>query len=224
MGAFLRAHKKILFGKIGDALNPHHDGIFKEITGIIRVIWREEEQNIISSLRGTLNVPCADELRPLLSGILSRVESYFAQREQTAAEESLKEPVEKTQDTGKVILQADNSGHACESPKQGTSEMLSSGQVKVPEHVGPPTQEWQFSSDFETSSMSNYSFTCLAPTQSPNQFDYSYSEQPAGLLNLNLGMDWHLGDPSNDISMEDFISLNSSTEGFLYTEGYPSSV
>ncbi|KAF5983157.1 hypothetical protein FBULB1_3946 [Fusarium bulbicola] len=215
---------RILFGTLGDTLNPHHDGIFKEITGIMRGIWRQEEQKIMSSLSCTRNIPCADELRPLLSEILSRVEGCFEQKEQTVLEDGLKEPIEKIQDIWKVTLQEDNTGDACESPKEGSSEMLNTGQIKVPEHVGPPTQEWHFSSDIKTSSMSNYSFTCLAPTQSQKQFEYSYSEHPAGQLNLNLGMDWHLGDPSNDISMQDFISLNSSTEGFLYTEGYPSSV
>ncbi|KAF5588394.1 hypothetical protein FPCIR_7152 [Fusarium pseudocircinatum] len=210
---------RILFGKLGDALNPHHGGIFKEITGIMRVIWREEEQNIISSLRGTLKVPCADELRPLLSEVLSRVEGYFEQKEQTLPEESLEKPVEKVQVTGKTILQGENSGHACESLKEGSSQMLDQGSIKVPEPICSPTQEWQFSNDIETSSLSNYSFTCFKPTQHQNQFEYSYSGHPAGPLHSYPGMD-----PSNDISMDDFMSFNSSMEGCLSSEDYLSSV
>ncbi|EWG47515.1 hypothetical protein FVEG_16146 [Fusarium verticillioides 7600] len=190
----------------------------------MRRIWREEEQNIISSLRGTLNVPCADELRPLLSEILGRVEGYFEQKEQTLPEESLEEPVAKVQNTGKKILQGGNSGHACESLEVGSSQMLNRGSIKVPEPVGPLTQEWQFSNNIETSSMSNYTFTCLTPTQHQNQFGYSYSDHPAGPLRSDLRMDWHLGDPSSDISMEDFMSFVTSLEEFLSSEDYQSSV
>ncbi|CVK96841.1 uncharacterized protein FMAN_11161 [Fusarium mangiferae] len=214
---------RILFGRLGNALNPHHDGIFKEVTGIIRGIWRAEEQNIISSLSGTLNVPGADELRPLLSHILSRVEGYFEQKEQTVAEESLKEPVEKLQDTGKAFSQRENPGHACQSPKVGSSEILNTGSIKAPEPVGPPTQEWQLSNDIESSSMSNYSFTCLTPTQHQNQFEYSYPDHSAGGLHSDLGMDWHLGDLGSDISMGDFMSFNSSMEESLPSEDYKSS-
>ncbi|KAF5633642.1 uncharacterized protein FTJAE_7067 [Fusarium tjaetaba] len=190
----------------------------------MRGIWREEEQNIISSLSGALNVPCADQLRPLLSEIIGRVEGYFEQKQQTLPEESLKEPVAKAQDTGTTTQQGENSGHACESLKVGSSQMLNQGSIKVPEPVGPATREWQFSNEVETPSISNYTFTCLTPTQHQNQFEYSYPDHPAGPHRSDLGMDWHLGDPGSDISMEDFMSFNSSLEECLSSEDYQSSV
>ncbi|KAF5631716.1 hypothetical protein F52700_6638 [Fusarium sp. NRRL 52700] len=205
---------RILFGKLGDTLNPHHDGTFKETTGIIRDIWRKEEQKIISSLSCTRNIPCADELRPLLSEILCRVEGYFEQKEPTIPEESLNELVENVQDTGRATLQGENTGNACESTKEGSSEMLGTGQIKVPEPASLPTQEWQSPGDIENLSISKYSFTCHAPTQNQNQFEYSYTGHSAGLLQLDLGVDWHLEDPSNTISKENFIPFDSSMENY----------
>ncbi|KAH7254224.1 uncharacterized protein BKA55DRAFT_663538 [Fusarium redolens] len=212
---------RVLFGKVGDALNPHHDGVFKEITGIMRGIWRDEEHNIIASLRDTQNVPCADQLRPLLSEILTRVEDCFEQKEQKAPKENLKEPTDIIQDTHKGALQGGKTGHACEPPSGASSNMLNTGPIEVVEPVGLPTQEWHFSEDFDTSNTSNYTFNCLMPPQyQSQQFEYSYIDLSTSLLHSNIGMDWHLMGPNNDISMENFMSSQSSMESCLSPEDY----
>nr|RBR01372.1 hypothetical protein FVER53263_04372 [Fusarium verticillioides] len=73
---------KILFGDIDDDQNPYHEGVFKEITGIIRGIWTEEGQNIISDVQKTKDIPedCADQLRPVVLELLARVETRFEQK------------------------------------------------------------------------------------------------------------------------------------------------
>ncbi|PNP61510.1 hypothetical protein FNYG_13797 [Fusarium nygamai] len=81
---------KILFGDIDDDQNPYHEGVFKEITGIIRGIWIEEGQHIISNVRKTRDIPedCADQLRPVVLELLARVETRF---EEKASEGNSKE-------------------------------------------------------------------------------------------------------------------------------------
>ncbi|KAF5591729.1 hypothetical protein FPCIR_6009 [Fusarium pseudocircinatum] len=74
--------RKILFGDIDDDQNPYHEGVFKEITGIIRGIWTEEGQNIISDVQKTRDIPedCADQLGPVVLELLGRVEIRFEQK------------------------------------------------------------------------------------------------------------------------------------------------
>ncbi|KAF5563705.1 hypothetical protein FNAPI_2544 [Fusarium napiforme] len=73
---------KILFGDIGDVQNPYHEGVFKEITGIIRGIWTEEGQNIISDVQRIRDIPedCADQLCPVVLELLARVETRFEKK------------------------------------------------------------------------------------------------------------------------------------------------
>ncbi|CVK87825.1 uncharacterized protein FMAN_05334 [Fusarium mangiferae] len=73
---------KILFGDIDNGQNPYHEGVFKEITGIIRGIWAEEGQHIISNVQKTKDMPedCADQLRPVVLELLARVETRFEQK------------------------------------------------------------------------------------------------------------------------------------------------
>ncbi|WZH45898.1 uncharacterized protein QYS62_006967 [Fusarium acuminatum] len=73
---------KILFGDIDDDQKPYHEGVFKEITGIIRGIWTEEGQHIISNMQKTRDIPedCADQLRPVVLELLDRVETRFEQK------------------------------------------------------------------------------------------------------------------------------------------------
>jgi hypothetical protein len=73
---------KILFGDIDDDQKPYHEGVFKEITGIIRGIWTEEGQHIISNVQKTRDIPeyCADQLHPVVLELLARVETRFEQK------------------------------------------------------------------------------------------------------------------------------------------------
>lgn len=73
---------KIVFGDIDHDQNPFHEGVFKEITGIIRGIWTEEGQHIISNVHKTRDIPeyCADQLRPVVLELLARVETRFEQK------------------------------------------------------------------------------------------------------------------------------------------------
>jgi hypothetical protein len=73
---------KILFGDVDGDQKPYHEGVFKEITGIIRGIWTEEGQHIISNMQKTRDIPedCADQLRPVVLELLDRVETRFEQK------------------------------------------------------------------------------------------------------------------------------------------------
>ncbi|RBR26694.1 uncharacterized protein FIESC28_00477 [Fusarium coffeatum] len=73
---------KIVFGDTDDDQNPFHGGVFKEITGIIRDIWTEEGQHIVSNVQRTRDMPeyCANQLRPVVLELLARVETRFEQK------------------------------------------------------------------------------------------------------------------------------------------------
>ncbi|KAF5536411.1 hypothetical protein FMEXI_10357 [Fusarium mexicanum] len=73
---------KILFGDIDDGPNPYQEGVSKEITGIIRGIWTEERQHIISNVQKTRDIPedCPDQLHQVVLELLARVEARFKQK------------------------------------------------------------------------------------------------------------------------------------------------
>uniref|UniRef100_A0A0D2XKJ4 C2H2-type domain-containing protein n=1 Tax=Fusarium oxysporum (strain Fo5176) TaxID=660025 RepID=A0A0D2XKJ4_FUSOF len=184
---------RILFGELEDALNPHHDGVFKEITGIIRGIWREEEHNIISSLKDTQSVPSAGNLRPLLSEILTRVEDCFEQREQKTPKANLKEPIKTTQDTDKGGLKGGEKGYTCEPPSGASSSMLNTGPTQGVEPFGLPTQQWNFQNEFDTSSSVDYIFDCLKhPQYQSQQPEYSDTDLSSSLLYSDSAMKWNI--------------------------------
>ncbi|EWZ00404.1 hypothetical protein FOYG_00276 [Fusarium oxysporum NRRL 32931] len=209
---------RILFGKLSDALNPHHEGVFKEITGIMRGIWRDEENNIISSLEDTQDVPCADQLRPLLSEILTRLEDCFERKEQRTPTENLEERTRTTQDIHKGAIQGGKTGHACEPPTRASNNMFNTGPIEEPEPVGLPTQQFHLPSYMETSDTSDYTFSCLMPTQHQNQFEYSYIDYSTSLLSPDIGTDWQLVPPYNAISMENLVSSQISIENSISPE------
>lgn len=212
---------RILFGEPEDALNPHHDGVFKEITGIIRGIWREEEHNIISSLKDTQSVPSAGNLRPLLSEILTRVEDCFEQREQKTPKENLKGPIKKTQDTDKGGLQGGEKGYTCEPPSGASSSMLNTGPTKGVEPFGLPTQQWNFQNEFDTSSSVDYIFDCLKPPQYQSQQpEYSDMDLSSSLLYSDPAMKWNITGLNSGISVDNSISSPSSMDSCLLLEDY----
>ncbi|KAF4452160.1 hypothetical protein F53441_4898 [Fusarium austroafricanum] len=73
---------KLLFGDSEVTQNPYHDGVFKEITGIIQGIWREEGHHIISNLQRTRDIPpiCAEHLHTVLLELLAEVGTRFERR------------------------------------------------------------------------------------------------------------------------------------------------
>lgn len=212
---------RILFGELEDALNPHHDGVFKEITGIIRGIWRKEERNIISSLKDTQSVPSAGNLRPLLSEILTRVEDCFEQREQKTPKANLKEPTKKTQDTDKGGLQGGEKGYTCEPPSGASSSMLNTWPTQGVELFGLPTQEWNFQNEFDTSSSVDYIFDCLKPPQYQGQQpEYSDTDLSSSLPYSDPAMKWNVMGLNSGISMDDSISSPNSVDSCLLLEDY----
>ncbi|KAF5558257.1 hypothetical protein FNAPI_5128 [Fusarium napiforme] len=149
----------ILFGKPEIPLNPYKDDVFKEVTGIIRGIWKNEGQNIVSSLGETRNVPCADQLRPLWSEILTRVEIFFEQKGKKPSRgkpqerrKVTKEPPRGSSDERKVEHNATSLG--VQGPKSNNGELEINGPYSL------PMEDWQFPAEFGPS---DYLFNCPMP-------------------------------------------------------------
>ncbi|KAF4994846.1 hypothetical protein FGRMN_5535 [Fusarium graminum] len=73
---------EILFGPNDIAPKPQLDGVFQEVTEILRGTWKEEGPQIISDFVQTgdgLGV-CEDKLYPLLLKLLDKVEARFEQK------------------------------------------------------------------------------------------------------------------------------------------------
>ncbi|KAF4954479.1 hypothetical protein FGADI_5258 [Fusarium gaditjirri] len=187
---------KILFGELGLSLNPYQDGVFKEITGIIRGIWKNEGQNIISSLSETQNVPCADQLRPLLSEILTRVEDCFEQKEQKPSKESPREGSESNQ--GASIIKND-----C-------------GPLGINEPHNLPMQDWYFSTGLHTSD-NPFSYTML-PEYQNQQVGCPFMNLSAGLRYPDDGRNWQFMGPNSTTAMENIMAHQVSMGEFSFTE------
>ncbi|XEV04452.1 hypothetical protein FSHL1_009739 [Fusarium sambucinum] len=72
---------EVLFGKQNPTMDPYLDNIFKEVTGIIRSVWKKEGDQIISSsIRGRELPSCNDQLHSLLLEFLNKVETRFEQK------------------------------------------------------------------------------------------------------------------------------------------------
>ncbi|CEI60266.1 unnamed protein product [Fusarium venenatum] len=72
---------EVLFGKRNPTVNPYLDNIFKEVTGIIRGVWKKEGDQIISSsIKGRELPSCSDQLHSLLLEFLNKVETRFEQK------------------------------------------------------------------------------------------------------------------------------------------------
>jgi hypothetical protein len=207
---------RILFGKLGDSLNPHHDGVFKEITGIIRGIWKNEEQSIISSLKETRNIPCADQLRPLLSEILSRVEDCFEQKEQKSSKDRPHERSESTQDAPGKSSEEGKPEHYCE-PSLGVSSIKSNnGPLEISEPNSLPMRDWSFSAGFDISSnILNYP---MLPEYQNQQAEYPYVDLSAGLLHHDDQRYWHSIGPNSTIAVGNIMSHQASIDDCTFTE------
>ncbi|KAM0354340.1 hypothetical protein ACHAPU_001384 [Fusarium lateritium] len=70
---------EILFGPTIIAPRPQLDGVFKEVTEILRGTWKDEGRQIISDFVQTRDGSgvCEDKLYPLLLELLDRVEARF---------------------------------------------------------------------------------------------------------------------------------------------------
>ncbi|RBA13641.1 hypothetical protein FPRO05_02434 [Fusarium proliferatum] len=202
---------KILFGKLGLSLNPYQDGVFKEITGIIRGIWKSEGQNIISSLRDTGNVPCADQLRPLLSEILTKVEDTFEKKEQKPPKETPRERSESRQGTPRM------------SPKEGILDHdgKPSGLSTSKDECGPleingphnsPMQDW---AGLDTSNnIFNYNMLPEYPT---HQIGCPFMNLSTGFFVPDEGRNWQFMGPSSSTAIENIMAYQVSTGDFPLT-------
>ncbi|KAF4415734.1 hypothetical protein FACUT_13133 [Fusarium acutatum] len=205
---------KILFGKLGLSLNPYQDGVFKEITGIIRGIWKNEGQNIISSLRETQNVPCADQLRPLLSEILTRVEDCFEQKEQKSSKLSPRERSTSNQSTPRM------------SPEEGKwdyEDKHASGLNTIENDCRPletyelhnlPMQDWSYASSLDSSN-NILNYTAL-PEYQNHQFGCPFMNLSAGLLHPADARNWQFMGPNSVTAMENITQ--ASTGDFPFTD------
>ncbi|CZR46172.1 uncharacterized protein FPRO_11619 [Fusarium proliferatum ET1] len=197
---------RILFGKLGLSLNPYQDGVFKEITGIIRGIWKSEEQGIISSLRETQNVPCATQLRPLLFEILAKVEDCFEQKEKKSPERNPAERSESIEYTATKLRDEGKSEHDCKPPGFST--------IKNNNGSYNPMQDWPYSASLDTSnSIFNYS---MLP-------DYQNQQVGCPFMNLSVHhpedeINWHSIGPNSITSMENVVAHQVSMENFAFTE------
>ncbi|KAK7597384.1 hypothetical protein V3481_003969 [Fusarium oxysporum f. sp. vasinfectum] len=187
---------RILFGKLGLSLNPYQDGVFKEITGIIRGIWKNEGQNIISSLRDTRNVPCADQLRPLLSEILARVEDCFEKKEQKPSKESPRERSESNQ--GLSTIKND-----C-------------GPLEINESHNLPMQDWSYATGLDTSN--NIFNHTMLPEYQNHQVGCPFMNLSAGLLHPDDGRNWQFMGPNSITVMENIMAHQVSMGDFPFTD------
>ncbi|KAH7226823.1 hypothetical protein BKA60DRAFT_447271 [Fusarium oxysporum] len=187
---------RILFGKLGLSLNPYQDGVFKEITGIIRGIWKNEGQNIISSLRDTRNVPCADQLRPLLSEILARVEDCFEKKEQKPSKESPRERSESNQ--GLSTIKND-----C-------------GPLEINESHNLPMQDWSYATGLDTSN--NIFNHTMLPEYQNHQVGCPFMNLSAGLLQPDDGRNWQFMGPNSITVMENIMAHQVSMGDFPFTD------
>lgn len=197
---------RILFGTLGLSLSPYQDGVFKEITGIIRGIWKSEEQGIISSLRETQNVPCATQLRPLLFEILAKVEDCFEQKEKKSPERNPAERSESIEYTATKLRDEGKSEHDCKPPGFST--------IKNNNGSYNPMQDWPYSASLDTSnSIFNYS---MLP-------DYQNQQVGCPFMNLSVHhpedeINWHSIGPNSITSMENVVAHQVSMENFAFTE------
>ncbi|KAF5724949.1 hypothetical protein FMUND_314 [Fusarium mundagurra] len=169
-----------------DDTKAPHKGV---ITGVIRGIWRNEEQSFISSLRETQDVPCGDELRPLLSDILAKVEDCFEQKEKKPAKRNPTERSESIGDTARKLGEARRLEHDCKPP--GLSN------IKNNNKPYDPMQDWPYSASLDTS---NSIFN------------------NASLHHPDDGRNWHCMGPNSITAMENIVAHQVSIENFAFTE------
>ncbi|KAF5533277.1 hypothetical protein FMEXI_11881 [Fusarium mexicanum] len=164
-----------LFRDDGHPPNPYHDGVFKEVTGIIRGIWRSKEQSIISSLRDggifvkeeqtvisslkeTLKIHSAGQLRSLVFEILTRVENSFEQKGKTSSRNKPQERPKITTGSTRGPSEERNVEENYETSLGVQGLKDNTGQLEIDERYTLPLQDWPFPADFGTS---DNVFTCF---------------------------------------------------------------
>ncbi|PNP85185.1 hypothetical protein FNYG_01414 [Fusarium nygamai] len=206
---------RILFGKLELSLNPYQDGVFKEITGIIRGIWKNEGQNIVSSLGETRNVPCADQLRPLWSEILTRVEDCFEEKEEKSSKVSPRERSESNESTPKL---------SSEEAKLNQDVRPSSGLSTIENECEPlevngshnfPTQDWSHTSSPDPSnSIFNYG---MLPEYQNHQIGCPFMNLSAGFFIPDDGRNWQFMSPSYSTATENLMAHQAFMGDFQFT-------
>jgi hypothetical protein len=156
---------RILFGKLELSLNPYQDNVFKEIMGIIRGIWKNEGQNIVSSLGETRNVPCADQLRLLWSEILNRVEISFEQKGKNPSRGKPQERRKVTKNSPRGSSDKRNVEH--NEASLGVQGLKSNnGKLDIDEPYRLPIQDSQYPLEFGASDyIFNYSMPLAYQTE-----------------------------------------------------------
>ncbi|CVL09427.1 uncharacterized protein FPRN_11168 [Fusarium proliferatum] len=209
---------KILFGNPRQSLNPYHDGIFKEITGIIRGIWKDQGQDIISSLSETRNVPCADQLGPLLSEILIRIEDCFERKGKKHLKHKQQERLE--------ITPFSSRGSSEEGKREPNYESLgaqgledSNGALEIDETYHLAMQDWQFPADFGTpDNIFNYS---ILPAFQNEQAEDQRDGISTGLANDDERGNWpSMGTTSTGVADNIMSHQNSdSVKDCIFADG-----
>ncbi|KAF5710536.1 hypothetical protein FMUND_9460 [Fusarium mundagurra] len=206
---------KILFGKLGLSLNPYQDGVFKEITGIIRGIWKNEGQNIVSSLGETQSVPCADQLRPLWSEILTRVEDCFEQKEQKSSKVNPRERSESNQSTPRMSPEEGKLNHDGK-PSSGLSTI--ENDCEPLEVNGPhnfPMQDWSHTSGPDPSNnIFNYN---MLPEYQNHQIGCPFMNLSSDLFIPDEGRNWQFMSPSYSTAMDNIMAHQTFMGDFQFT-------
>lgn len=205
---------KILFGKLGLSLNPYQDGVFKEITGIIRGIWKNEGQNIISSLNDTRNVPCADQLRPLLSEILTKVEESFEKKEQKPPKETPRERSESGQGTPRMSPEEGILDHDGKPSGLSTSKD-DCGPLEINGPHDWPMQDWSYETGLDTSNnIFNYNMLPEYPT---HQIGCPFMNLSTGFFIPDGGRNWQFMGPSSSAAIDNIMAHQVSMGDFPFT-------
>ncbi|KAF4494795.1 hypothetical protein FAGAP_9070 [Fusarium agapanthi] len=214
-----------LFGDDGHPPNPHHDGVFKEVTGIIRGIWRSEEQSIISSLRDrgifgkeeqtiisslkeTLKIHSAGQLRSLVFEILTRVEDSFEQKGKTSSRNKPQEQRKITKGSPRAPSEKGNVEQNCETSLGVQGLKGNTEELEIDELYTLPIQEWSFPADFGTS---DNAFTCSMLRWYQNeQAEYPRDDLSTSLPNHDEQENWPLIGSTSAVAADNVISHQTS--------------
>lgn len=219
----------ILFGKPDTTPKPLLDGIFKEMTGIIRDIWSQDGSQIVSRYVQTRGLPASSgemlsSLLELLDGVEDRFENKPLSGEPMEQLADIKEP-EMESKRGKRDESRQNSAALAQYPYQepnlsdftpaATSALRSRDSLKATslsedsydfQFIGAAFEQREKCSDFAASGFTAYTepllyYTVSDPTDNP--YDIFKQGPSSQMASPEMSQDWWLfNDNSLDFLVE----------------------
>ncbi|KAF4969550.1 hypothetical protein FSARC_3233 [Fusarium sarcochroum] len=213
---------EVLLGERNTTQNPYLDNIFKEVTEIIRGIWKKEGHQIIfNSIRGRELPSCSDQLHSLLLEFLDKVENRFEQRppETSSRESSLNLQAPLRDDMAGANLEPVLLSTA---PNTSSRDEFSSSCPVIPETSTSSVSFSRAASDPESPFQSfrkMFTFPLGSPMQ---QAEYPHMDFSTTDLQVPGETEpWHFVDFLRDDSADTSLPLSHSTEDRQVLEGEP---